>query len=121
MNMRWLAKCVALCVIGWWAQPASAVCTDQRMMDPIRDIVWDCIFPIEIAGIPLDFGEHPPDTNHAGMFCECEGKGIYGFGFLVSFWEPARMVDTVADPWCFPALGMKFDVGTTGSGYTGGG
>ena len=55
------------------------------MINPISDIVWDCIFPIEIAGIPLDFGEHPPDNDGTEFFCECEGKGFTGMGFLVSF------------------------------------
>ena len=34
--------------------PAQAVCRDTAMMNPINDIVWDCIFPISIAGIPID-------------------------------------------------------------------
>ena len=98
-----------------------AACTDRSMINPINDIVWDCIFPIEIAGIPINMGDHPPDSDGTQFFCECPGKGIYGAGFLVSFWEPARMIDTVADPWCFPGLGMEINGGSTGSGYTGGG
>lgn len=105
---------------GLMADKARAACTDSSMINPINDIVWDCIFPISIAGIPLDFGEHPPDNERGGFFCECPGQGITGMGFQVSFWEPARMIDTVQDAWCFPGLGMSMSAGA-GSGYVGGG
>lgn len=112
---NWL--CAALLLAGSWALPAQAVCRDTAMMNPINDIVWDCIFPISIAGIPIDFGNHPPDNRRSGMFCECPGKGFTGFGFLVSFWEPARMVETTSDPWCFPGLGMELNVSGSNLGY----
>ena len=105
--MRSLARALAALLLLWVAAPsAQATCTDDQMMNPVSDVVWDCIFPITIMGIPIDFGNHPPDNQNSGMFCECEGQGIVGFGFLVGFWEPARMVDTVKDAWCFPGLGM---------------
>ena len=102
------------------AAPAQAACTDDEFMDPINDVVWDCIFPITIASIPLDFGNHPPDNEAGGLLCECPGQGIYGIGFLVTFWEPARVVETVADPWCFPTMGMELDGGSN-LGYEGSG
>lgn len=104
--------------------PAAAVCTDKKFINPITDIVWDCIFPITIMGIPLDYGEHPPDNTSTDFLCACPGKrfpGDPGIGFMVGFWEPARMVDTTADPWCFPALGMEVNGTTFGWGYDGGG
>src|SRR4051812_20079511 len=114
----WMLVAIAFMAVG----RAEAKCTDDDMINPISDIVWDCIFPISIMGIPLDFGNHPPDNDRAGMFCQCTGQGIYGFGFLVGFWEPARMIDTVKDAWCFPGLGMDFgDMGDVGWGYSGGG
>ena len=103
------------------APSAQAACTDNDFIDPVNDIVWDCIFPISIAGIPLDFGNHPPDNERSGFFCRCSGQGVLGLGFLVSFWEPARMIDTVSDAWCFPGLGMDLGGGSVGAGYGGGG
>jgi len=108
---------------------ASAMCTDLRFINPISDVDWDCIFPIVIAGIPIDEGDHPPDNTSSGMFCECPGKGPFGtplFGFEASYWEPARLMDTVSDPWCFPAIGEDMSSNTTGAstskfGYSGGG
>lgn len=101
------------------APQAQAACTDKTFLDPINDVVWDCVFPITIMGVPLDFGDHPPDNPDSTILCECPGRGIYGLGFMVSFWEPARMIETTADPWCFPALGLE--TGSGGWGYSGGG
>lgn len=110
-----------LMLVAVWSlapPPARAVCSDNTMLNPITDIVWDCIFPITIMGIPLDMGNHPPDSNDSSMFCECPGEGIVGFGFMVGFWEPARMIETTYNAGCFPGLGMELNV-STDSGYSG--
>lgn len=101
--------------------PAKAACTDTEFINIISDIAWDCIFPISIMSIPLDFGEHPPDNDHGGVLCECPGQGILGIGFQIGYWEPARMIDTTADPWCFPGLGLNTGGAGAGWGYDGGG
>lgn len=118
------ALLLLVCLCG--AMPAKAACTDKSFINPITDIAWDCIFPISIMGIPLDYGQHPPDNRNTQMLCTCPGKGItgLGFGFMVGFWEPARMVDTTSDPWCFPSLGLDLGGGTVsggGFGYSGSG
>jgi len=103
---------------------AHAICKPGSMINPISDIAWQCIFPIAIMGVPFDIGDHPPDYDTTDLFCDCPGKdgSYYGFGFVVDFWEPARMVDTVTDAWCFPGLGMDWqNTGQVGSGYSGGG
>lgn len=98
---------------------AFAKCTDSTFINPVTDVAWDCIFPISIMGVPVDFGEHPPDSDNGSMLCSCPGKGIVGEGFMVGFWEPARMIDTTQDPWCFPSLGMNLNGGSNSFGYTG--
>jgi conjugal transfer pilus assembly protein TraU len=102
---------------------AGAVCRPQGMIDPFSDVAWQCTFPISIMGIPFDIGDHPPDDTATDDFCDCPGKdgSFYGFGVVVGFWEPARMVDTVTDPWCFPGIGMNWHAKQVGSGYAGGG
>ncbi len=109
-------------------KPAHAVCTDRTMINPVSDVAWDCIFPMTIMGVPLDFGEHPPDSDSTEMLCACPNRrfpGDPGLGFMVSFWEPARMIDTTNDPWCFPGLGMNLGSSTAvsggGWGYSGSG
>ena len=102
---------------------AHAICIPGKMINPISDVAWQCIFPIAIMGIPLDIGDHPPDYDTTDTFCDCPGKdgSFYGFGFVVDFWEPARMIDTVSDAWCFPGIGMDWQTGQVGAGYAGGG
>lgn len=123
--MRFL-KALALLLL-FASSPAKALCTNLSFMNPIDDIAWDCIFPIAIMGIPLDFGEHPPDNPSSEMLCNCPGQGIYGEGFMVGFWEPARMIETVSDPWCFPGIGLDMSgsgspsTSSGGWGYSGGG
>ena len=112
---------LAIC-LGLWSlapTPAHAVCSDHTMLNPIDDIVWDCIFPITIMGVPLDMGNHPPDKPDSQMFCQCPGQGFGpGLGFMVGFWEPARLIETVYDAGCFPGLGMELPV-SSGTGYSG--
>jgi conjugal transfer pilus assembly protein TraU len=120
-------KVVILSLLG--VGSAYGACTNLHFVDPINDIDWDCIFPITLAGIPIDMGEHPPDSTDDTMMCSCPNHffpGDPGVGFLVGFWEPAMLIDTVGDAWCFPALGV--DLGSSASptsggglGYTGGG
>lgn len=102
---------------------ARAVCSDNTMLNPISDIVWDCIFPITIFGVPLDHGNHPPDKTDSQMFCECPGEGgafNLGLGFMVGFWEPARIIETTHNAGCFPALGMELPISSS-VGYSGAG
>lgn len=116
-----LAATILLAVaLGVPSPQAHAACTDNDFINIISDIAWDCIFPISIMSIPIDFGEHPPDNDNGGVLCECPGQGIYGIGFQIGYWEPARLIDTVADAGCFPGLGMEIDL-DTGTGYSGGG
>lgn len=120
--MRWIKLIGFLLAVAWCA-PSQAACTDDDFIDPINDIVWDCIFPITVMSIPFDYGEHPPDSNNSDITCQCPGTyGPYdpGWGFIVTFWEPARMMDTVTDAGCFPALGTEIDLDNNW-GYVGGG
>ena len=68
-----------------------AVCKG-KILNPITDICWQCIFPIKIYGV-----------------CSCPfPPPVYRrVGITVSFWEPARFVETVKDPYCFPSIGKQ--------------
>lgn len=118
--MRFFKAIVAATCLWLLVPHAQAACTDRTMINPVNDIAWDCIFPISIGGFPIDYGEHPPDTPTTQFFCQCSGQGMFGvgLGFMVSFWEPARMVDTVSDAWCFPSLGMSLPSPGSGLGYS---
>lgn len=78
------------------------------------------MFPIKIAGISL-FNCNLPDAPDpaSGPVCMCPPFRI---GIPIAFWEPARFVETVKDPFCFPCLGsgmsnpFSADLGGTNSG-----
>ncbi|MDA8172856.1 MAG: TraU family protein, partial [Nitrospiraceae bacterium] len=57
---------------------------------------------VELMGSDIDT---PPD-NISSPICVC-GSPIPKIGITASFWEPARMVETVKDPYCFPLIGAQ--------------
>jgi len=77
--------------------------------NPITYIYWDCIFPVAIGGITI-FGSDidSPGDDISSPICIC-GTTI---GLSASFWEPARIIETVKDPWCFNLIGA--DLGGNG-------
>jgi len=101
---------------------ANAICTGFTT-NPITDVCWDCIFPIKIAGIPI--GTSPPITsdsqdasNYPICICPAPPPKYYRIGINVSFYEPARYVEVVKDPYCFPSMATgttKQDRGQAGS------
>ena len=77
--------------------------------DPITDICWNCIFPITLGGITVfDSDIDSPDDDISSPLCLCGTT----FGLSASFWEIARVVETVKNPWCFNLIGA--DLGDTG-------
>lgn len=71
------------------------------------DINWAGIFPVEIAGVEIkgpsdEIGN--PDNIHS-VVCICNREGKFVVGITVSYWEPARIIETTKTPWCFPTLG----------------
>ncbi|MDL1978028.1 MAG: TraU family protein [Deltaproteobacteria bacterium] len=57
-----------------------------------------------------------PDCPAKEAICVCPSATIARPGVTFAMWEPARLIETVKDPWCFPSLGMKLD---GGEGFTG--
>ncbi len=78
-------------------------------LNPVTDICWHCIFPIKIGGIPVVPGVvmDAPDPA-VGPICICPAPPPVFFrpGIPIAFWEPARFVETVKDPYYFPSLGF---------------
>ena len=98
-----------------------AKCDTSQSLDYESDIVWDCLFPLEIEG--EEIVEGPEDNNTPSMasapICVCPAPypQYYTVGITLSYWEPARYAETVRDPYCFPSLGM--DMGNSESSYGG--
>jgi conjugal transfer pilus assembly protein TraU len=88
---------------------ASAVCKG-RFLNPITDVCWNCIFPVKIAGITIigsDIEDTPDLTSSPVCVCPAPPPLFFRIGIPISFWEPARFVETVKDPYCFPSLGIS--------------
>lgn len=76
--------------------------------NPITDICWLCMFPINIGGIELtapgqtDNGDPAPP-----LICDCPAPPpvFIRYGIGISFWEPARISEVVRQPMCSPTLG----------------
>lgn len=87
---------------------ASASACPSTPINPITDVSWQCIFPIQIAGV-IQLGgssnDSPDDIDNP--LCVCLDGALPRLGLRVSFWEPARMIDTTSDPWCMMALGTR--------------
>ncbi len=93
---------------------AMAKCSGGSFLNPISDINWMNIFPVRIAGIPIGSSPgkmlEPPDPARIPIcICPAPPPKYYRIGITLSFWEPARLVEVVAQPYCFPSFGV--DVG----------
>jgi len=86
-------------------------------VNPVTDVSWQCIFPIRIGGLMQVGSSSVPDPDPINNpICTCPPAQV---GINVSFYEPARMVDTVVDPFCFTAIGSQ--LANPGPGTLGGG
>ncbi len=91
---------------------SHAICGGKGM-NPMSDVCWECIFPIKIAGMSIGAGmtEGLPDSPDAASYpiciCPFPPPVYYRTGISISFWEPARLAETVKDPFCFPSIGQS--------------
>ena len=79
---------------------------DGRFPNPITDICWTCLFPINIGGIVISSTEIPNLDPPPPLICECPAPPplFVRFGVGISFWEPARVAEVVRQPYCSPTL-----------------
>ena len=88
-------------------QAADPGCPDAELFSGklITDICWGCLFPIRIAGLSIGGGDRPAAASNQ-VVCACnDALGVPHPGFVVSLWEPARIVELTRAPACSPALG----------------
>lgn len=100
-------------VAPWVLVPGTVhgICQGNAL-DPQNDVCWDCIFPIKIAGMTIEEGnamngEAPSSADASYCSCPLPSPPYIRYGITASLWEPSRMIETVKDPYCFPALGMS--------------
>ena len=88
-------------------RPAHAVDCNGKIINPVIDVCWSCLFPIEIGGtIPLGNDSRLPDAKtDAAPLCVCGKGGNLRAGVNFSFWEPLRTAEIVRHPGCLPTMG----------------
>lgn len=92
-----------LLAVLFYSAPAYAVCK-ARIFNPLNDVCWHCIFPVRIGGMTILGSDiDSPSDNISSPICVC-GTNI---GIKASMWEPARLVETVKDAYCFNIIGAQ--------------
>jgi len=105
------------CCILLAATSVLAGVKSGQFMNPITDVAWQEIFPIKIAGIKLfDSGNYDTDDPATAPICVCPAPPplFIRVGIPISFWEPARMIETVATPFYFPTIGTGLSSSSKG-------
>ncbi len=80
-----------------------------KFINPIKDICWQCLFPITVAGVSLNKGSKD-FTKYTKIVCACAGTPPK-IGIPMSFWEPSRLVDVTRSAYCLVGMG-GISVGT---------
>ncbi|MRR55441.1 MAG: conjugal transfer protein TraU [Deltaproteobacteria bacterium] len=88
-----------------WSGIAHSVCTGT-FINPISDVCWRCMFPMKVGSVSYGDAESTGSADEAATpVCACVSGTSVVIGLSVSFWEHARLIETVKDPYCFPTLG----------------
>ena len=76
---------------------------NSKMINPITDVCWDCVFPITIAGINVSETTEINEKDYQ-TFCFCKGTPPKA-GIPSSFWEPLYMIDVTTHAFKLVGLG----------------
>lgn len=108
--------CVALLAMTLVFSSIKADCNPdpKQMAQTLKDLCWECFFPLYIAGQYVYKGNMPDvrgRTLGANPICVCEMPipPFIRIGFPIGYFEASRMIDVVKDPYCFQGLGFKVD------------
>lgn len=99
---RLLAALVVLLSMFLSKESIAGVCQGS-FANPITDICWSCMFPMNLGGASLLTMDQEDTENPGGFLCFCSSPPT--IGIKTSFWEPARRVDVTRTPYCFVSLG----------------
>lgn len=120
--MRLKTKLLSLLIfISIFYNTAESHAAVGRFLNPITDICWHCVFPIKIGGITVSGakfeGSVPTDPQASKPFCFCPRPlPLPQIGIPISFWEPARVIETVKTPYYSPFIGKGLMYSWKGGG-----
>ena len=104
-----LASALLLSVVSMLpsAGVAQAAPCSGKIINPITDVCWSCMFPITLGvSIPISGKGSLPDVRtDANPVCVCGENVNIEAGLNFGFWEPLRTAEIVRHPYCFPSLG----------------
>ena len=76
-----------------------------KMLNPVTDICWSCVFPITLGGMKIVSGSEDTPNPHQ-LLCVCPRPPLPPLpGIPISFWEPIRLVDVTRTPYCLVSMG----------------
>lgn len=80
-----------------------------KFPNPITDVCWSCMLPISIGASPVAVMRQDDRVNPPNPICYCPIPlpPFIRVGIEIGFWEPARLVEAVRTPFCFPGLGGR--------------
>lgn len=76
-------------------------------INALSQINFSCMFPIRIGGTVTGGADKGDSDSTSSPVCVCDLDGGLRYGLNVQMWEPARLIDTVSDPFCLMPLGKK--------------
>ena len=94
--------CLMLLVTAAGAAVASC---SGKVINPVTDVCWSCLFPIRAAGVTLKSSSLSTPATDATPLCTCGAGLSLRAGINLSFFEPLRTAEIVREPYCFPSLG----------------
>ncbi len=94
---------LALITVLW--TNASADCSGN-FPNIVTDVCWECMFPIRVGGVKLSNGEEASGSPKRSV-CVCPKPPVNQPtpGIVISYFEPARMVDVTRHPYCLVNMG----------------
>jgi len=111
-----LLLCLALLIPAGRNSYAKSDSCD--FFNPITDVCWWCLFPIRIGGVKVTLGYNNIDYSDVNSpICVCMTP-FPRIGITVSFWEAARIAETVQQPWKFPDFCLDLSIAKIPAGGT---
>jgi len=97
----------------------TGMCTG-KFPNPISDVCWACLFPINIGPMTIAGSEVPnPQNASPPLICNCPAPPpiFIRYGIGLGYFEPWKIFEAVRTPGCFPTLnGMKIGSFSTPAG-----
>jgi len=93
-------SCLALLMI---MLVSNSYASDGKIVNPITDVCWGCVFPITVSGVNVTPGQKDFEKSNT-KFCFCAGIPPKP-GLPMTYWEPCKLVDVTRHAYKLLGLG----------------